>query len=185
MTQLWQKLFYATGCVFELARGVILFAVVLGLVTAFVATVNIVNGVSMEPNFHNGQLVLVDKLSYNQRDPRRGEAVTIKFPGDPEKVKYIKRIVGMPGEKVTIANNTVFIDDKPLRESYIPEEYLTDADQSSWQLGSGEYFLMGDNRENSNDSRVFGPVERRFLLGLAYFIIWPFGDAALVPPVYY
>lgn len=184
MNGIFQKLFYATGCVFELARGVIIFAVVLALINAFVAMINIVNGPSMEPNFQDKQILLVDKLSYLIRNPRRGEAVILKFPGDPEKTRYIKRIIGLPGEALTIKNSEVFINGRKLEETYIPKDFITEPDLEI-KLGNDEYFVMGDNRENSNDSRVFKAVERRFLLGLAYVIMYPFKDAELVPPQYY
>ncbi len=184
MNGLIQKFFFATGCIFELARGVILFAVVLALINVFVVTLNIVNGASMEPNFHDKQYVLVDRLSFYLRAPERGEPVIVKFPGDPEKVRYIKRIIGLPGETVEIDTNVVTINGKVLHESYIPADFQT-LPNGIHELGPEEYFLMGDNRENSNDSRVFGPVERRFFVGKAYFILIPFGDAGLVSPEFY
>jgi signal peptidase I len=184
MNGLFQRIFYATGCAFELARGVIIFAVVLALLNVFVGTVNVVNGASMEPNFHNGQYMLIDKLSYLMRNPRRGEAVIVKFPGDPDKTRYIKRIIGLPGERLQIKDNQILINDKPLRESYIPTDFLTEPNMEI-KLGPKDYFIMGDNRENSNDSRVFKAVERRFIVGLAYIIILPFKDAGLVPPQFY
>lgn len=184
MNGLLSRIFYATGCVFELARGVIIFAVVLSLINVFVATVNVVNGASMEPNFHSGQYILIDKLSYLTRLPRRGEAVIVKFPGDPDKTRYIKRIIGLPGEQLRIADNKIYINNKLLIENYIPADYLTEPDMEI-KLGQKDYFIMGDNRENSNDSRVFKSVERRFIIGLAYIIIWPFNNASLVPPQFY
>lgn len=179
-----QRIFFATGCVFELARGVIIFAVVLALVNVFIITLNVVSGPSMEPNFHDKQYVLVDKLSYFLRDPRRGEAVILRFPGDPEKTRYIKRVIGLPGETVKIKDSKIYINGRHLTESYIPEGVFTEPDLEV-KLGPDEYYCMGDNRENSNDSRVFGPIERRFLVGIAYFVIFPLKDAALVPPQYY
>lgn len=184
MTGFFQKLFYTTGCAFELARGVILFGVALTLVNIFIITTNVVNGASMEPNFHTGQYVAINKLSYLVREPRRGEAVILKFPGDPEKTRYIKRVVGLPGETIKISGSRIYIDDLQVSEPYIPKEFLTQPDLEK-KLGEDEYFVMGDNRENSNDSRVFGPVERRFIIGLAYFIIYPLTDAGLVPPEFY
>lgn len=184
MNNLFQKLFYTTGCVFELARGVIIFAVVLTLVNVFVGTANVVNGASMEPNFHSGQYVFIDKLSYLLRSPRRGEVVVLKFPGDPEKTRYIKRVIGLPGETLRIQQNQIYIDNRPLYEIYIPKEFLTQPDMEK-TLGKDEYFIMGDNRENSNDSRVFAAVERRFIIGLAYLILLPLRDIGLVPPQFY
>lgn len=179
-----EKLIYATGCVFELARGVIIFAVILGLVNSFVVMINIVNGPSMEPNFQDKQLLVVDKISYLRRAPRRGEAVILKFPGDPDKTRYIKRIIGLPGEMLSIVDNKVYINGILLKESYIPAHFRVEPPLQI-RIGPDEYFVMGDNRENSNDSRVFKTVERRFLIGLAYLIIYPFRDAGLVPPQYY
>lgn len=184
MNALFQKLFYTTGCVFELARGVIIFAVVLALVNSFLVTVNIVNGPSMEPNFHSGQYVVVDKSSYIRREPRRGEAVIVKFPGDPEKTRYIKRIIGLPGEKLTIVDNRIYINGQPLAEKYLPADLSTEPDMEI-ELDSDEYFIMGDNRPNSNDSRVFKAVERRFIIGLAYLVVFPPNTAGLVPPQFY
>ncbi len=185
MNSLWQKIFYTTGCAFELARGVIIFAVVMTLINAFLVTANVVNGASMEPNFHSGQYVIVDKLSYYFRQPLRGEVVILKFPGDPEKTRYIKRIIGLPGEKITIRDSQIFINDKPIAESYIPKTTETQPNLER-KLGPKEYYVMGDNRENSNDSRVFEGVERRFIIGLAYFVVFPLGkDVGLVPPQFY
>jgi signal peptidase I len=181
---IFQKIFYATGCVFELARGVIIFAVVLALVNVFVVTINVVNGQSMEPNFHNAQFVLIDKFSYFQRTPKRGEAVVIRFPGDPEKVRYIKRVIGLPGEVLEIRDSVVYINGVALKEPYLAANTITSPDKIV-QIPANQYFLMGDNRENSNDSRVFGPIERRFLVGLAYYIAFPLRDAGLVPPQFY
>lgn len=184
MKQWFSQLFYTAGCAFELARGVIIFAVVLTLVTIFIATINVVKGASMEPNFHDAQFLIIDRLSYQLRDPRRGEVVVLKFPGDPEKTRYIKRVIGLPGETIEISNSQVFINGRLIHELYIPEITQTLPNLKK-KLGDKEYYLMGDNRENSNDSRAFGAVERRFIIGLAYVIIWPLSDAGLVPPQIY
>ncbi len=185
MNGLFQRLFYATGCAFELARGVIIFSVLLVLVNIFIGTINIVNGPSMEPNFYNRQMLVVDKLSYLFRGPRRGEVVILKFPGDPLAVRYIKRVVGLPNETIKIEDNKVYIDGKLLDETaYIPEDFSTKPNLEL-KMGPDEYFFLGDNRENSSDSRYFKGVEKRFLIGLAYVVIYPFHQAGLVPPQYY
>lgn len=185
MNSFLYKLFYATGCVFELARGVIIFAVILALVNVFVVTANLVSGASMEPNFHSGEYVIINKWSYLVRTPLRGEVVVLRFPGDPEKVRYIKRVIGLPGETIKIQDNQIFINSQRVNESaYVPVTTET-APNLERRLGPDEYFLMGDNRENSNDSRVFGPVERRFIFGSAFMVIWPIKYAGLVIPQFY
>lgn len=186
MNGFFQKIFFATGCAFELARGVIIFAVALALINLFIVTINVVSGPSMEPNFYNGQYVLVDRLSYLYRTPRRGEAVVIRFPGDPEKVRYIKRVVGLPGEIISFNNGKVFINGKQLKENYLrPDTFTSAFNSESVTVGPDEYFLLGDNRENSSDSRIFHAVEKRFITGLAYLILLPPNQAGLVPPQYY
>ncbi|TSC66374.1 MAG: signal peptidase I [Candidatus Berkelbacteria bacterium Gr01-1014_85] len=187
MSRFFNQFLYASGCFYELAKGLIFFVVFLGLFTAFVATINIVNGRSMFPNFEDGQLIIIDRLSYRWRLPERGDAVTLRFPGDPDKVKYIKRIIGLPGEQVALGDDILLINGQPLLEDYIPAEFTTGqtGQYKNWQLGPDEYFLVGDNRENSSDSRIYGPVERRFLIGRALAVIWPIKTIGFVPPVFY
>lgn len=184
MNDFFHKMVYATSCVYELARGAIVFLVLVTLVHLFVMTLSRVNGGSMEPNFEDGQYVLVKKLDYLWRQPRRGEVVTLRFPGDPERTRYIKRIIGLPNEVVSIINGEVYINNKRLAEPYIPKQTVKQRDIKR-TLSFDEYFVMGDHRDSSSDSRIFGPIERRFILGNAFVIVWPFRDAEIVPPEYY
>ncbi len=169
----FEKLVYGGGLFFDLSKWIIVAIVLLVLVNSFWYSIFIVDGESMEPTLRDGEVVLMDK-SFTRQDqaPKRGDAVVVKYPGDPENKKYIKRVIGLSGEYVSIKNGKVYIDNKLVRESYIPIGATTYPD-GDWILRDNEYFLMGDNRENSNDSRYFGPVEQRFFVGKATNVLLP------------
>lgn len=167
-----QKFFYGGGCAYELTRWLIVFLVLGTLIHLFVGTIAIVEGSSMEPNFYSGQYVITDRWHYLFGQPQRGDAVVLRFPGDPEHVKYIKRIIGLPGDKIEIAQGNVFINGQKLEETYLPPGTKTYPELKR-QLGETDYFLMGDNRNNSSDSRIWGFCPKRDLIGKAWYIIWP------------
>lgn len=171
--ELGQKIVYGTGCFYELTKWLIGVVIFFSLIHFFVATIFIVDGVSMEPNFHTNELILADRWQYLFGEPERGNVVVLKFPGDPDHKKYIKRIIGLPGETVTIKGGEVFINDKKLTEVYLHAgmETLPNVNR---KLGASDYFLMGDNRPNSSDSRIWGVADKRFLIGKAWVILWPF-----------
>lgn len=168
----WQKFFYGTGCAYELTKWIIVVLVIGTLIHFYVGTLFIVDGLSMEPNFHNGQYILVNRWQYNFGTPQRGDVVVLRFPGDPEHKKYIKRIVGLPGEHIKILDGYVFVNNQRLNESYIPVGILT-APNVNRVLRDDDYFLLGDNRYNSSDSRVWGICPKRDLIGKAWFTIYP------------
>ena len=167
-----QKIIFGGGFLFDFAKGIIILIVILALVHFFIATVFFVDGASMDPTFATGEMGLLDKISYNFSNPKRGDVVVVKYPGDPENKKYVKRVIGMPGEKIAVSNGAVYIEDKKLFENYLPAGLQT-PQSGEWKLESDEYFLMGDNRINSNDSRYFGPVEKRFIIGKTIWILTP------------
>ena len=170
-----QKIIYSTGCAFALTKWIIVLVIFVTLIHFFIGTLAIVDGVSMEPNFHTGEYILVNRLDYNLGKFARGDAVVLKFPGDPERKKYIKRIIGLPGERVEVKNDRVYINGKLLNEPYIPSTVSTESPSRIVNeiVKPDEYFIMGDNRPNSNDSRVWGTAGRRFLIGKAVFQILP------------
>lgn len=179
-----QKFFYNAGCFYELSKWIIV-ALALGiLVHFFVGTIFIVDGQSMEPNFHSGQYIIVNRWQYNFGKPLRGDAVVLRFPGDPENKKYIKRIIGLPGEKVEILSGKVYINSQLLKESYIPG-YIQTLPNLTRELQGDDYFLMGDNRPNSSDSRIWGICPKRDLIGKAWMILYPVAGNGLVPKVLY
>lgn len=142
----------------------------------FIAKPFIVSGQSMEPTFSGGQYLFVDVLSYWLRAPERGEVVVLHPPFELSS-NFIKRIVGLPGETINFQNGIVSItkngQTKILVESYLSDDAKTAPGNYTVTLGPDEYFVMGDNRRNSSDSRVFGPVPRVDLEGRAFLRLFP------------
>lgn len=132
----------------------------------------VVDGPSMEPNFYDKEAILVDKISWKLRTPARGEIVIFKAPPQPNE-DYIKRIIGLPGETVTIENNKILINNKELSEVYLPANGLSTDESYEKTLSASEYFVMGDNRPHSSDSRVWGAVPKQNLIGRAVVIVFP------------
>ncbi len=179
----FSKLLFGGGVFFDLTKWLLLIVIIAVTVNTYWISLFIVDGISMEPTLLNGQLVILDKVYYRGGTiPQRGETVVVEYPGDPAHKRYVKRVIGLPGEKIEVGNGAVFVNNKKLSESYLP--YGTYTDQSgSWNLRSNEYFLMGDNRENSNDCRYFGPVELRFFIGRTEWAIYP-GLKKIETPAY-
>ena len=136
-----------------------------------------VEGSSMEPSVHPNQYVLVDKISYWLGAPQRGDVVVFNYPLATDR-DFIKRIIGVPGETVSVANGAVSVNGQPLDEPYIAAPPVS---SGTWQLGPHQYFVMGDNRNNSSDSRSWGPLERQYLIGKAVLTYWPPTNWGLVP----
>lgn len=164
------RLYLLLAYAFELFKGLLVLVLVSILIQLFIVTVFRISGESMLPNFADGQFILVDKLSYMLSPPMRGDVVVIQFPGDPDHRKFIKRVIGLPGEKVEVVDGFVRVDDRLLEEAYLPDELLTSPDVVK-VLRSDEYFVMGDNRPNSNDSRFFGPVPLDKFIGKSQAIL--------------
>jgi len=152
------------------------------LFRTFILQPFLVDGQSMEPNYHNQEFLLVDRISYKLTKPKRGQVVIFLFPQDP-KEDYIKRLIGLPGETITIQNSQVFINGQKLNEPYLQDATttLTDLDATLRKtLGPDEYFVLGDNRAHSSDSREWGVLPKKNIVGRAWFIIYPFKDAGWV-----
>jgi signal peptidase I len=154
-----------------------------------------VSGQSMEPNFQSGDYLLTDKVSYRIGVPKRGDVVVFHAPSRANcptgtGCDYIKRVLGLPGETVEVKDNEgVFINGKKLIESYIPPENITLAGQYTRgqiiNLTENEYFVVGDNRMHSSDSRAWGPISKSEIVGRAFFRYWPLTKAQVVPGVSY
>jgi signal peptidase I len=176
----------ALWSVFEIVQTIVIAVAAVFIVRSFIAQPFLVSGSSMEPTFSNGNYLLVDELTYRFREPERGEVVVFKYPQDPSSY-FIKRIIGLPGETVEVTNGKVEIlkDGAPLvlSEPYIIQK--NGAADFSKTLGSGEYFVMGDNRNFSFDSRSWGPLPKDDMVGVVRFRLWPVSEAmAFTPPAY-
>lgn len=174
MRTFFENILVGGGVFFDLFKWFIFILVLITLCNRFLISPFIVDGVSMEPTMENRELAILNKYSYNSKSPERGDVVVVKYPGDPEQKKYVKRVIGLPGEKISFAEGKVFIDDKALDESYLEFGVVTDPDKkNTYNLDNNNFFLMGDNRLRSNDSRYFGPVEQRFIMGKVSIVLFP------------
>lgn len=150
----------------------------------FIAQPFIVSGSSMDPTFHDGQYLIVDQLSYHFSKPLRGEVIVFKYPKDPSKY-FIKRVIGIPGDTLTVdgdvvtiknaANEQGFVLDEPYVKHMQPNTTLTET------LGAHEYFVMGDNRDASSDSRVWGVLQEDHIVGRSFVRLFPVADATFMP----
>jgi signal peptidase I len=166
-------------------REVLETLVLIGAIYALVnlATVRFfIDGPSMQPNFYAGQFLVVNRMSYMLGAPDRGDVVVFNAPGNgPDDPPLIKRLIGLPGETVEIRATLVYVNGDLLDEPYIKESCSDSrCRDASWTLGPNEYFFMGDNRNNSKDSRVFGPVPRDRIVGEAFLRYWPPPDWVIV-----
>lgn len=153
----------------------------------FIAQPFIVNGASMDPTFHTNQYLIVDQLTYQKEDPTRGDVVIFRFPLNPKDF-YIKRIIGLPNETVSIQGSDIFIT-KPndstqykFEEPYIKFESNNNITVT---LKDDEYFVMGDNRPNSSDSRYWGALPKKFIVGKAYLRLLPLNTIDVLPGEYH
>lgn len=158
-----ERLFWVTGWIYDFSKIATVLLVVGLLVHYFFFTVLVVRGASMFPNFTDGQVLVINKIAYRYQIPARGDVVAMYWPGETQK-RFIKRIVGLPGETVVVENGRVYINSKILPEEYLDNSVITTNDQTR-VLQSDEYIVMGDNRSASSDSRAWGPVPKSFLIG--------------------
>lgn len=166
----------------ELARIVIISLVIIIPIRYFVVQPFIVRGASMEPNFENSEYLIIDELSYRFRDPERGEVIVFRFPENPSQY-YIKRIIALPGETVEFREGRVYITSSDGNATLLDESaYLARSEVSGdlkTPLDDSEYFVLGDNRNASSDSRRWGPLKEKFIVGRVLVRAWPFDRAAL------
>ncbi len=143
----------------------------------------VVGGESMKPTFSDGDYLIVDELSYRFRQPQYTDVIVFKYPNDPE-TYFVKRIIAVPGERVKIEDGRVTIysqqhpDGKVLEEAYLPQGTTTNRD-GQYTVGPGEYFVMGDNRSYSYDSRSWGMLPQNMIVGLVRIRLWPITKAAV------
>lgn len=149
----------------------------------FIAQPFIVSGASMENTFHSGEYLIIDQVSYRFDDPQRGDVIVFHYPKDPSKF-FIKRVIGVPGDSIDIQGNIVTIIQKDGTKEVLDEPYIkTMAENTSLTetLGEREYFVMGDNRDASSDSRVWGVLSKEKIVGKALLRLFPFSKVEVLP----
>jgi signal peptidase I len=167
----------------------IIIALIIALpIRYFIAEPFIVSGASMDPAFASGQFLIVDRLSYELGDPNRDDVIVFKYPNNPS-VYYIKRIIGLPGETVKIADGRVTIVNQENPDGFILNEQFIETDHASHDsliamLGPKEYFVMGDNRAQSSDSRIWGSLDRSYIIGRPVLRLLPVPAITLWPGKY-
>lgn len=167
------KAFWASA--WEIVEIIFISLVTVFLIRNFLAQPFLVSGASMEPEFSNRDYLIIDEITYRFREPQRGEAIVFRYPNDPS-VYFIKRIIGLPGERVIIRGGdvTVISGDEEIQ---ISGETNGRADT---RLGEGEYFVLGDNRYNSFDSRNWGPIKRDDIIGLVRLRVFPLNEIEII-----
>lgn len=142
-----------------------------------------ISGISMSPNYPDSEYLLTEKVSYYKNTPKRGDVVVFTPPVSTD--DYIKRVIGLPGDSVSVKGGSVYINGKLLKEDYLTSDVVTQGgsflqEGESYKVTDGEFFVMGDNRTHSYDSRSFGPIKKKVISGRAWIIYWPVKFAGVV-----
>ena len=170
-----------TGALLHWLRD-LLFSVVLAIIVIlFLYQPVKVEGTSMMPTLDDQERIFINKFIYRFHFEHidRGDTVVFWFPHDPTK-SYIKRVIGVPGDRIEVRDGTVVVNGQSLVEDYVPAEYRDQSEMSPTIVGADEYFVLGDHRSSSNDSRTWGMVPRRYIYGKAVFIYWPLDKMGLL-----
>jgi len=177
-----------SGGTWEVVKFFVLAAIIVIPIRMYIAQPFIVSGASMDTTFASGEYLIVDEISYRFIDPERGDVIIFRSPQDPSQY-FIKRIIALPGETIRIAGNgnaPIIINAENLDGFLLNEPYTSSRRDGflTRTLGNEEYFVMGDNRAASSDSRVWGPVERDLIIGRAFFRLFPVAKASILPGEY-
>ncbi len=169
------------GALLHWARDLVFSVVLAVIVILFLYQPVKVEGTSMMPTLDDQERIFINKFVYRLHFGKidRGDTVVFWFPGDPTK-SYIKRVIAVPGDRVEVDRGAVIVNGQPLVESYVPEEYRDQSSMTFRTVPQDEYFVLGDHRSSSNDSRAWGMVPRRYIYGKAVFIYWPLEKMGLL-----
>ena len=174
----------------ETIKIVAISLIVIVAIRTYVMQPFFVSGKSMEPNFHDGDYLIVDEISYRLDEPKRGDVIIFRYPKNTKEF-FIKRIIGLPGERVEIEDSRITIYNNENQEGimldeniYIPLETKTTGSYDTI-LKDDEYYVLGDNRNASADSRIWGVLEEHFIVGKAWVRAWPVGDFSVFKGVEY
>ncbi len=166
----------------ETIKIVIISLIIISGIRYYIMQPFFVSGNSMEQNFHNGDYLIVDEISYRLGEPMRGDVIIFHYPNDPREF-FIKRVIGLPGEKILIKDNKITIYNNENLSGFILDEggYIAESnkiiDKYETELKNDEYYVLGDNRMASRDSRYWGALKRHFIVGKALLRAWPFKSA--------
>ncbi len=160
-------------------RDLVLSVLVSAFIIVFLYQPVRVEGTSMLPNLEDQDRLFINKFAFRVGEIERGDVVVFEYPRDLRK-NYIKRVVALPGDVVRIDHGMVEVNGKRLPEPYVPARYEDDRSLPATRIPAGEYFVLGDHRNISSDSRDFGPVERSLIYGKAAFVYWPMDQAGVV-----
>jgi signal peptidase I len=160
-------------------RDIVISAAVSILIITFLYQPVRVEGTSMLPRLEDHDRLFINKFVYRITSIRRGDVVVFHYPRDPEK-SYIKRVIALPGDRISIDRGRVSVNGRVLHEVYVPDEYRDQRSMAESVVPEDAYFMMGDHRSISSDSREFGPVDRDLIYGKAVFVYWPTKDAGVV-----
>lgn len=174
-----QKTFFGKmgGYAVEFIETLVVFGAIFAFIYLFVAQFHKVQGNSMIPTFHTGDYLITEKVTYRFRGPQLGEIVVVKNPRD-ESQDFIKRIIAVPGDTIEISNSQVILNGETLNEKYLPAGRPTPAgaflnEGNKVEVATNQYIVIGDNREHSSDSREWGPVTKKEIIGRALFRYFP------------
>ena len=170
--------------VYEIIKTITFVLLAAFIIRTFLIQPFVVEGQSMEPNFHNQEYLIVEKVLYRLNDPKRGDVIIFQAPSNPD-FDYIKRIIALPGEKIKIVNNSVYVNNIKINESYLDKNELTLINQNENSIlervmGPNEYFVLGDNREHSSDSREFGALPKSKIIGHVWVTVYPWKNFGTV-----
>jgi len=172
---------------FDFIKTIIIIVILAALIRQFLIQPFIVDGQSMEPKFQNNDYLITDKISYRLHAPQRGDVVIFHPPDNPS-VNYLKRIAGVPGDTIEIKQGDVFINDKKIIEPYVNSGDKTKTptnDELKVTLKTDEYFVLGDNRNHSRDSREIGPIPRDNIVSRIWLRLFPLNSIGLFSPQHY
>ncbi len=163
--------------VIDFIQTLVVFGAIFALLYLFVAQFHKVSGLSMFPTFDNNDYLITEKVGYKIGEPKRGDIIVLKNPRD-ESQDFIKRIIAIPGDAIKIQDNAVFLNGQKLNESYLAPEIETHSgafltEGTEIKAGPNQYFVIGDNRNHSSDSREWGSITKKEIVGKAFFRYWP------------
>ncbi len=153
-------------------RDLVISVAISGFIIMFLYQPVKVEGTSMLPSLEDQERIFINKFVYRLGPIERGDVVVFRYPREPQK-SYIKRVIGVAGDHVRIAGGRVFLNGVPMDETYVPPQYLDARSYPEVTVPEGSYYVLGDHRSMSNDSREFGPVDENFIYGKAVFVYWP------------